>query len=265
MRFRSWRRRYALCTSNSSMTQTRIEPIQESDLPEIGRFLHANLNKRFSPEAWIQSLTHPWSESRPNFGVQMRAGDRLVGVFCAIYSDQFVAGTLEKFCNPHSWCVLEEYRGQSINLVLALVRQRGYHFSMLTPNPKVAEIFRHFKFKDLEKTIVVLPHWRWLFAWPFKCVAESDRQKIEGLLPPETRRTFVLHRDIPWLRFFAFGRGDRICLVAFKVGRWKRLRCANIIYISDAKAFRQDADILQRYLVLRLAIPISKVEARFLY
>ena len=96
----------------------KVTTIQEEHLPEVGQFLHENLNQRFSAERWISSLTHPWSAERPNLGMQLRDGDRLVGVFCAIYSDQVIDGKVERFCNPHSWCVLETHRRQGIGFAL---------------------------------------------------------------------------------------------------------------------------------------------------
>ena len=125
----------------------KVTPITAADLPAVGQFLHEHLNRRFTPERWIESLTHRWAAEVPNHGMQLRDSEQLVGVFCAIYSDQLIDGRIERFCNPHSWCVLESHRRHSIGLLLQLLRQKGYHFTMFTPNPKVAEVFRGLKFK----------------------------------------------------------------------------------------------------------------------
>src|SRR5882724_10477553 len=214
------------------MAQVDITPIQEEHLREVGEFLNVHLNSKFSADPWIQSLTHPCSATQPNSGAQLRDGAKLVGVHCAIYSDQTIEGRVEKFCNPHTWCVLGDYRNHGIGLVLYLIKQRGYHFTMLTPNPKVAEIFRKLKFKDLDTGIAVF------FNLPTlrirrEVIVESDKASIAQYLPPAVRRDYELHREIPWLRFLAFGRGEDVCLVVYKTDRWKRMSCARIIHVSD--------------------------------
>lgn len=246
------------------MAEPRVTPIQASDLEEVGRFLSENLNRRIAPEAWTQSLQHPWSESRPNFGVQLRDGARLVGVFCAIYSEQTIAGRTERFCNPHSWCVLEEHRRYGIGLVLALLRQRGYHFTMLTPNPKVAEIFRQLRFKDLADGVVRFVNLPSLSALLPGRRLITDPTAIERALSGSTLRDFRLHRDIPWLRFLVFGDSRELCLLVYKRAQWKRLPCAHIVHVSDSRAFARQHRLLRHHLLMREGLVTSRVEARFL-
>jgi hypothetical protein len=243
------------------MPQAQITPITAADLDEIGRFLHENLNRRISVADWIGSLTHPWSESRPNYGMQLRDDGKLVGVLCAIYSDQTIDGRVEKFCNPHSWCVLEAYRNQGIGLVLSVVKQRGYHYTMLTPNPKVAEIFRHLRFKDLADGFVIFPN---LPIPSFGGTAVADPAHIGEHLDAATRHDYELHRDIRWLRFVAFGKPGDMCLVAYKPNRWKKMRGARIIFVSDPSAFERHRHLLQSYLFWRQGMLVSHVESRFL-
>lgn len=247
-----------------SATRVSITPIEEGDLAAVGRFLNQNLNGRIMPDAWVQSLVHPWSDSRPNFGFQARDGDRLVGVFCALYSDQSINGRRERFCNPHSWCMLDDYRSHSISLALRLLRQRGYHFTMLTPNPKVAEIFLHLGFKKTDDAIVVFPNLLSFKATVGVSVVTSDLDRISTLVPGPVGEDFVAHRAIPWLRFLAFGKGNDICLVIYKRGRWKRIPCARIIDVSDSAAFDRHVHLMSHHLLVRHGLILSRVERRFL-
>ncbi len=246
------------------MSQTKITPINEEHLEEIGRFLHENLNRHFSPERWIQSLTHPWAQSRPNFGMQLRNEGMLVGVFCAIYSDQVIDGRVERFCNPHSWCVLDAYRRHSIGLVLQIIKQGGYHFTMFTPNPKVTEVFRGLKFKDLDARQFVMPNFPSLHAWRKGSFVESRPGRIGSRLNEHAKAEYEAHRDIPWLNFVAFGAQSDACLAIFKSARWKRMPSAWIMHVSDPRAFIRHGHLLRSHLLLRRGILTSRIEARWL-
>ena len=243
---------------------TRTTPIHAADLAEVGRFLHDNLNAKISPEAWAASLSHRWAESQPNHGMQLRHEGRLVGVFCAIYSDQCIDGRAERFCNPHSWCVLNEYRNESIGLILPLLKQSGYHFTMYTPNPKVAEIFRGLKFRDLDDGLYYFPN---LPAWRLgrgAGFATSDSDTVRSRLKGQLQRDFDAHRAIPWLHFVAFGRDDDPCLAIYKRDVAKQLPCARIIHVSDPAALQRHGSLLRHHLLTAHGLLVSRIESRFL-
>jgi hypothetical protein len=246
------------------MSRAVISPIEEKDLAGVGHFLNQNLNAKISAEAWVQSLIHPWCASRPNFGFQAHDGQQRVGVFCAIYSDQLIDGRCERFCNPHSWCVLPDYRSDSINLLLHLIRQREYQFTMLTPNPKVAKIFLHLGFKRLDDAVTVLPNLPSVRAATGAHVCCSRPDLISAYLPDSARRDYEAHRAMPWLEFLAFGKSGETCLVVYKRERWKRLPCALIIDISDPIAFDRHLHLMQHHLLLQHGLLVSRVERRFL-
>jgi len=241
-----------------------IEPIQHDCVAEVGEFLHANLNSRFSAEFWSGSLLHRWAQQQPNHGMQLRHEGRLVGVFCALYSDQALNGRVERICNPHSWCVLPDYRRHSIGLLLPLLKQTGMHFVMLTPNPNVAKVFLGLKFRLLDDDELVIPNIGARPGFGRHAFAESQRGAVEARLSGQARRDFEAHSGFPWLHFSAFGEGEDTCFVVFKRMHWKRLPCAKIIHISDAQAFERHSHLLRNHLLFRHGIAWSKVEARWL-
>jgi hypothetical protein len=241
-----------------------LAPIESEDLGEVGIFLHANLNKSIAPDDWIAALLHPWCESRPNFGFLLRHGRAVVGVLCAIYSDQMIDGRRERFCNPHSWCVLDRYRQYGIGLPLAVLKQHGYHFTMLTPNFKVAQIFRQLRFKDLADAVFTWPNLPTLGALGRGSFVDGDLSRIPSRLPESTRRDFELHRTISWLHFLAFGTESDACLVVYKRSRWKRMPCARLIHVSNRDAFDRNRRLMEHHLLVREGLMISQVEARFL-
>ena len=242
----------------------KVSAIQAEHLAEVGQFLHDNLNRRFTPERWISSLTHHWAETSPNFGMQLRDGEQLVGVFCAIYSDQQINGRLEQFCNPHSWCVLESHRRQGIGLVLNLVKQRGYHFTMFTPNPKVTEVFLGLKFKNLDDRQYRCLNLPGLTGWRKAGFASSQLETIAASLSGQDRLDFDAHRDIPWLNFVVFGLGEDLCWVIYKPSHWKRMRSAWVLHVSHAGAFERHNGLLRQHLRREHGLMTLVIEARWL-
>lgn len=251
-------------TETTAGTAPKVSPIMAEHLPAVGAFLHEHLNRRFSAQRWIESLTHPWAATAPNFGMQLRDGEHLVGVFCAIYSDQIVQGREERFCNPHSWCVLESHRRHGIGLILQIIRQPGYHFTMFTPNPKVAEVFRGLKFKDLDAGLLVypnLPSWQALRGEHF---AVSEPAQIATRLRGVALAEYEAHRSIPWLRFAAFGSADAACLAIYKPVTLKRLPCAWVMHVSDPTLFARHGGLLRHHLLLRHGFASMRIEERWL-
>lgn len=241
-----------------------VRPVLETDLDEVGQFLHTNLSRRIAPKVWSDSLRHRWAASQPNFGMQLIADDgRRVGVLCAVYSDQVIDGKTERFCNPHSWCVLDEFRHASINLVLAVLRQHDYHFTMFTPNPKVTQVFMGLRFRLLDDGLLYFPNLPRLWPAVAGSFVEAHPDRIAANLTGAALAEYQAHRAIPWLHFVAFGRPGDAHLAIYKRGRWKKMPCALLAHLSDAAAMQRQGHLLQAHLLGR-GLLFSRIEARFL-
>lgn len=247
--------------SSTSPVQTLFTQAQH--LAEVSLFLHENLGRRFTAKTWADSLTQRWAASSPNHGTHLRHDGKVVGVLCAIYADQVIDGIPFRVCNPHSWVVLEEHRSHSLGLLLQLLRQRDYHFTMFTPNPKVAQVFQGLRFRVLDDTLLHAPNLPSPGAWRPGLVVETEPSRIAALLQGQALRDFQAHAHLPWLRFVAFGRPGRLCWVVYKPARWKKLPCAAIAHISDPALMQEFGSLLRHHLLMR-GIPVSRIEARLL-
>ena len=187
-----------------------------------------------------------------------------MGVLCAIYSDQLIDGRMEKFCNPHSWCVLDDYRNSGISLVLQLLKQRGYHFTMFTANARVTEIFLGLRFRRLDDRMSFAPNLPAPWSRGGDRFLESNPERIAACLDGPLLKDFDAHRDISWLNFAAFGQKGDVCLVVYKRRRWRRLPCAWILHVSDTGAMARHGDLLRHHLLVDRGLPVSAIEDRFL-
>lgn len=240
-----------------------VKPILAEDIDAVGHFLNEHLNPRISAQAWGASLRQPWLSEPPNHGMQLVTpeGER-VGVLLALYSEQLVDGRVERFCNPHSWCVLDKYRHASIGLVLAIVRQRGWQFTMFTPNPKVAQVFQGLKFTVLDPSLLYFPNLPGI-ARSAGSFVEARPERIGSCLGGAARQEYETHKHLPWLRFVAFGTEQDAVLAIYKPGRWKKMPCAMLSHVSDASLAVHHGSLLRRHLLAQ-GFLVSRIEARFL-
>src|SRR5882762_10257758 len=132
------------------MPRATIEPITEQSLPEVAVLLHENLDRSRSPSSWIEALKTHWGGDRPNYGFLLRSERQVVGAICAFYAQRTIAGCTENVCNITSWCVLDEFRSQSMRLAMSVIAQEGWHFTDFSPTSVVGGVLRFLKFKPLD-------------------------------------------------------------------------------------------------------------------
>ena len=240
------------------MARPSIEPITSDTLPEVASFLNTHLDSGRSVQAWIQGLTPDWSESPPNHGFSLRASGRIVGAICAIYARRTIRGDIHHFCNITSWCVLDEFRKDSMRLAMSVLSQSGYTFTDFSPTQVVAGTLSFLKFQPIrEQQTVILntPH-------PLASGSVAVRaEEIETRLSGQDLEDFRIHRRYPWLMHVALGREGRWAYVVYKRGTFKGLPSARIIHVSDAEVLDQYLARLCHHLLLT-GTPSTHIESR---
>lgn len=241
-----------------------LEPIRDEDLPEFSRFLTEHLSAERTPEAWADAFRQNWLPNKPNNGFLIRHEGRVVGGIGAIYAERMVRGRPERFCNITSWCVLDAFRTQSGRLAMAVVSQPGFHFTDLTPTHVVSKTLQFLKFKPMDERHVVWPNVPWPFARlaGVRVIAHPDR--IGEVLAPEDTKVYRDHRQFSWLRHIAVGRPGAWCHVVWRSTRLKDVPGAMILAFSDPKLFLRYRLAVANHLLLRHALPYTRVEARLL-
>src|SRR5690606_13971319 len=146
------------------------------------------------------------------------------------YAERRIRGQVEKVCNITSWCVLDQYRQQSMRLALAVLNQKGYHFTEFSPTKVVAGTLQFFKFGPLDERQLVVVNTPWPGLAPVRMLHDSVR--IEAELQGEALSIYRDHARYPWLRHLLVGRGGRWCHVIYKRRVFKRLPAAAVLYMS---------------------------------
>ncbi len=242
----------------------RVEPIEADQLAEVGRFLHQHLNRRVSAERWAMMAVPPWKVDAPNHGFLLRRDEEVVGAYLAIYSEREVRGEVERFCNLAAWCVREDHRADGVRLLRALLRQKGYHLTDLSPSGNVVAINERLGFTRLDTTTALVPNARWSPA-STRARIVSDPSEMESVLAGRDLEIFQDHRHAVAARQLLVVAGDAVCHVVVRKDRRKRLPLfATVLHVSDPAVFRaHDAQVF-RHLLVRHGAAATLAERRVL-
>lgn len=239
-----------------------VRPIMPADVRAVADFLHVHLNGRVTAAEWATAITPPWAVTQPNHGFLLRAGERVVGAYLAFYSNREIAGRPERFCNLAAWCVLDEYRSLSLSLLKALLAQKDYHFTDLSPSGNVTALNSRLKFSHLDVATALVPNLPWPLA-SRRVRVISDAQKIEGALRGHDLEIYRDHARAAAARHVVVVEGGRSCYVIFRRVRRKNVPLfASILYVNDRELFGRVAKYVFRHLLLRHGIPITLAELR---
>lgn len=245
-------------------TTSRVAPIGAEQLPEVGDFLHRHLNRRVPPERWAQMAVPTWQVDAPNHGFVLRRDDEVVGAYLAFYSDREIRGRTERFCNLAAWCVREEHRADGVRLLRALLRQKGYHFTDLSPSGNVVAINERLGFARLDTTTALVPNTRWPVASRGARIV-SDPDEVASLLSGRDLEVFSDHRDAVAARQLLVVAGRSVCHVVVRKDRRKRLPLfASVLHVSDLDVFRAHDAMVFRHLLVRHGAVATLAEKRVL-
>lgn len=246
------------------MALPKLEPIRDEDLPAFCAFLHTHLNPTLSADVWADAFRQNWGVDKPNNGFLIRddAGN-IVGGIGAIYAAYPVRGKIEQFCNITSWMVLDAYRTQSMRLAMAVVSQPGFHFTDLSPTAVVEQSLKFLKFTPMNEARTLLfnlpaPHQRLMGV---NIVNEPAR--LEIVLDAASAKVYRDHKQFPWLKFLAVGKGNDRSLVIYKPAALKKLPSADVIGFTNPDIFLRYLPVLGCHFLLT-GMATTRVESRLL-
>ncbi len=239
-----------------------LTPITDADVAAVADFLHANLNRRVSPSAWVCAMSAPWKTEAPNHGFMLRDGQRVVGAYLAFYSERAVAGRPERFCNLASWCVRPEFRCHSVRLLKALLAQDGYHFTDLAPTGNVIPLNARLNFRFLDTSAALMPNLPWP-TWPRRTRVSADPDVIASTLTEAELELYRDHAQAAATRHLVLIRGSDSCYVMFRRRWWRGLPVfAAVLHVSNPELFRRAAGPLTRYLLVHHRVLATMAELR---
>ena len=248
------------------MTGKEIElrPILEVDVDDVALFLHEHLNVRVSPDSWKRLLAPPWRSDAPNAGFQLLSNERVVGVYAAVYSERDIDGTTLHFCNLAAFCVLDQYRAHSFRLLRAILGQKGYEFTDLSPSGNVIALNERLGFVRVDTATTLAVN---LPSVPRRGVTVSGSPAVlETTLTGADAVIYRDHRDAAAARHVVITRGDDYAYLVFRKDRRKRLPIfATPLYVGGSRELLRAAwPRIAAHLLLRHGLAATLAEPRVL-
>lgn len=242
-----------------------VTPILDTDLDEVARFLHDEMNAAVPVDSWVRSLRAN-RVAAPNHGFALRDGGRVVGAYTAHYSERDLGRGPERFCNLSAWCVLPEYRLHGVRLLKTLLAQPGYHFLDLSPSGAVVTLNERLGFRHLDTTTALVP----ILPWPWRpSSVVTDRAGIEAALSGPELALYRDHHDREAARHLVLRRGERHCWVVYRMDRRRGLPrvFASVLHVGDQELFHAllrpfCGSLLARHGALALLAELRVVGAR---
>lgn len=235
-------------------------PIEDKDLDDVSAFMAETLGRGRTPASrWRFAFTRPWSIDKPNNGFMLRTDDgRVVGTMGCIYATRPIAGGRLKVCNLTSWSVLPAYRGRSMQLLAASLKQDVDVVTNLTPLPETIALFTRLKFLPVDSS-------RWLsvnLPGPTSGVV-SDPDILARSLSEPAREIYLAHKDLPGVWFLGLEKDGGLALVAVTRAKAKGFGCATIAYCDDTDTLRRRFARLSAFLLLKLGYVFALTDIRF--
>jgi hypothetical protein len=240
----------------------QVAPVADADMPAVANLLHAKLNDQVP---WIQAFSSmPWKIDAPNHGFLLRDGNVIVGVCLAIYSERLMAGRVERFCNVSAWYVMPDYRFHSIQLLVALLAQEGYHFTSFSANETALPIFARLRFRYLDMSATLIPHLPWP-TLPGRTRISADPRVIERMLTGTDLKLYRDHAQALAVHHHVLVRGQESCHVMYREFLYKGAPLyAVLLHVSNRDLFHQALFPLTRHLLLRHRLVATLGELRII-
>jgi hypothetical protein len=238
-----------------------LSPIADADIERVAEFLHKHLNSRVSVQAWATGIEVRWLPDAPNHGFMLSMSGDIVGVNLAFYSSRRIGGQVIPICNLGALCVREDQRGHTFRLVLAVLAQRGYHFTDLSPSGNVILLNERLGFKHVDTTTALVVNAPWPRTGSARVIC--DDLTIEKTLVGADLETFRDHRNSPAAHHFVVAEDAAQAYIVLRRDRRKGLPIfASVLYVSNAELFRRRARLLFSHVLTHVGAPFTLLETR---
>ena len=233
------------------------------DFDRVYPLLHGFGGPPVSQDTWKKIFVNPWKTSEDFCGYLLMKDGEVEGYLGSIFSRRILNGEIEKFCNMTSWVVNENSRGQSILMLLELLKLKDYTLTNFTASPTVARILDKLGFTAFsvdQRVLFPIPNFA---RWQHGQACDFDLQAIQSKLSGRDLGIFGDHQGLNCEHLLLRSdRGD--CYVVLKKTVRRKLVFARVHYLSNVAVFHECMEKLTASICFRLSVLGVMVDERYI-
>lgn len=183
-------------------------------------------------DRWWNIFSQTWNDGgNGHVGYVLEDEGEIVGFLGLLFSERYIAGSVEPFANVTSW-IARNGRGRGATLLFPLRDLRSHTITNLTSSPEAYRVFRRFGFEVLDTHYRIIPtvqprrSRRWSVT--------EDESEIVGVLGENDLR--VYHDHAPYVRQLVAADSSRYCYLVYSTVRRRGIPVAKIHHFGDAGA-----------------------------
>jgi RimJ/RimL family protein N-acetyltransferase len=220
-------------------------------------------NSHFSKDDWRQLFVDHWKSNEGYVGYVLEDRKCIVGFLGLVFSYRILNGKKEKFCNLTSWVVDENFRNQSVFLILPILKLTDYTLTIHTASKETYAVAKKLGFCDLES------HFRIIFPLPsantflVSCHIEVNGRYLNEILEGESLQVYEAHLKFRCFHVYVRSSLGNCYLIGARVFR-KKIPFAQIYHISNSKVFAKFSSRIASVVGLKIKAIAMLVDERFL-
>jgi len=240
-----------------------IKKVSGEDFEVVYPLLRQLNNSHISKYEWKQLFINHWGAQEDYFGYALIDRGRAVGFLGLMFSSVMINHTQHKFCNFTSWVVQKESRGESIKLLIPVLRLQGYTLTSHTMSLDTYFIFRKMGFRDLERSLVIIPPLPKLRGFSKSHRVMVNSPTIAQFLDEENLKIYHDHSNLNTHYILVQTKHAQCFIVATRPIK-KNLPFAHLHYVSDLNIFAKCIEKIRLVVCLQLKAAALLVDKRCL-
>jgi hypothetical protein len=240
-----------------------VQKVKKNMLYDVFSLFH-NMKINIDETKCMNLFQHEWTDE-DYCGYALFDSFKIVGFLGMIFSKRTINNKTERFCNLTTWIVREEYRDQSLSLLLPITKLKNYTLTDLSPSRKVYIIQKKLGFQDLDKKMrILLP----ILCNSRKITRESlsfaeNGDVLRNRLKDDDLKLYNDHLCYSSKFLLAHGRGD-YCFIIYTMIKIRFIPICYIQYISNVKMFCENHHAIRNNMAKMSKIPIAIVDSRLI-
>ncbi|AMO54706.1 hypothetical protein GZ77_24115 [Endozoicomonas montiporae] len=242
--------------SAAALPKAKVRAATAEDFDAVYPLLQELNSTRFTREIWQRLFTNLWQQDDWCPGYVLDNGEEVVGFLGGLNSTTELNDEVHTVCNLTAWIVKDEYRSNSIMLLMPFLKRKNTSLTSLTSSPEAYKVYKKLGFKDVDsecRIIYPLPS----ITGKYRVI--SDREKVLQALSQQEEKVFSDHEGLDVKQLVISDRKEHCYLLITR-----RLGRGHIHKISNVELFRKAIGAVSRTICKSINVKSLQVDERFL-